>query len=110
MATLLADAKPAVICWNGSRGGSFGFAADRDLCAAITERTGVPSTTATLAADTGLRLLGCRRIGLVTPYRPAYIAKLMRVLVRRRDGSRCAGGCRPPKRRAGRPPDRTTAL
>jgi len=75
-ARLLADARPASLCWNGSRGGSFGFDVDRKLCALITERTGIPSTTATLAVDAAFRAGGYRRIGLVTPYRPAYIAKI----------------------------------
>ncbi len=78
-AGLLADAGPACLCWNGSRGGSFGFDVDRRLCAAIKGRTGLPATTATLAIDDALRGAGCRRIGLVTPYRPRYVAKLMAV-------------------------------
>lgn len=78
-AALLADAAPAALCWNGSRGGSFGFDVDRDLCARITAATGLPCTTATLAVDAALRAAGHRRLGLVTPYRPAYIAKLIEV-------------------------------
>jgi maleate isomerase len=75
-AELLSHARPAAIVWNGSRGGSFGFDVDRTLCARITERSGIPSTTATLAVDAAFRAGGVRRIGLVTPYRPAYIAKI----------------------------------
>lgn len=78
-AGLLSDARPASICWNGSRGASFGFDVDRRLCAGITERTGLPATTATLAIDEALRGAGCRRIGLVTPYRSRYVAKLVAV-------------------------------
>ena len=78
-ASLLADAAPAALCWNGSRGGSFGFDVDRDLCARITARTSLPCTTATLAVDAALTAAGARRVGLVTPYRPAYVGKLMAV-------------------------------
>ncbi len=67
-AELLADAKVHAICWNGTSGGWRGFDADRALCAAITERTGIPATTATLALADALRLLGTARLGLVTPY------------------------------------------
>lgn len=67
-AELLADAKVHAICWNGTSGGWRGFDADRALCAAITERTGIPATTATLALADALRLLGTMRLGLVTPY------------------------------------------
>jgi maleate isomerase len=76
-AQLLAHAAPRALCWNGSRGGSFGFDVDRRLCARITQATGLPCTTATLAIDAALG--SCRRIGLVTPYRATYVAKLMQV-------------------------------
>lgn len=81
-AALLAHAAPASICWNGSRGGSFGFEVDRQLCDRLSEQTGLPSTTATLGIDAALRGMGAKRIGLVTPYRPAYIAKLVHVFGR----------------------------
>lgn len=76
-ARLLTDAKPAALCWNGSRGGSFGFDVDRRLCDRIAGACGLPCTTATLAIEAALRRAGARRIGLVTPYRPQYIAKLV---------------------------------
>lgn len=75
-AELLQHASPRVLCWNGSRGGSFGFDVDRRLCARITAASGLPCTTATLAIDAALKSGSCRRIGLVTPYRPKYVAKL----------------------------------
>lgn len=67
-AELLADAKVAAICWNGTSGAWLGLDRDRALCAAITRRTGIPATTATLALMAALAALGARRIGLVTPY------------------------------------------
>ena len=76
---LLGDSAPHALCWNGSRGGGFGFDVDRRLCAQITAATNVPRTTATLAIGAALKGTACRRIGLVTPYRPLYVAKLVRV-------------------------------
>lgn len=67
-AELLADAKVDSICWAGTSGSWLGFAQDEALCAAITQRTGVPATTATLALRDALRLTGARRVALVTPY------------------------------------------
>ena len=67
-ADLLADAQVDSIVWSGTSGGWRGLAADRELCAAITERTGVPSSTSTLALVAALQRLGATRLGLVTPY------------------------------------------
>jgi maleate isomerase len=75
-AELLSHAKPACICWNGSKGGTLGFDVDRLLCDRIQAATGVAATTSTLAIDAVLKATGARRIGLVTPYRPAYAAKI----------------------------------
>lgn len=67
-ADLLADAKCDVIAWGGTSGGWLGLENDRQLCRAITERTGVPSTTSTLATLDGFHALGVKTYGLVTPY------------------------------------------
>jgi maleate isomerase len=67
-AQMLADAKVHAICWNGTSGAWLGLDADRAICAAITAATGIPATTATLALHDALRMLGAKRIGLVTPY------------------------------------------
>lgn len=81
-AELLADAKVDSICWAGTSGSWLGFAQDEALCAAITARTGIPATTATLALRDALRLAGARRLALVTPYlaevQAAIIANLTR--------------------------------
>ena len=67
-AELLADARVDSICWNGTSGAWLGPDVDRALRDAVTARTGIPATTATLALVEALRRLGARRYGLVTPY------------------------------------------
>lgn len=67
-ACLLADAHMDVIAWSGTSAGWLGFESDRLLCAAITEATGVPATTAVLGLNAAMARLGVRRLGLVTPY------------------------------------------
>jgi maleate isomerase len=65
---LLADAKVDAICWGGTSGSWLGFAQDEALCGAITARTGLPATAATLALRDELRAIPARRVALVTPY------------------------------------------
>lgn len=67
-AEMLADAKVHALCWNGTSGSWLGLDADRALCVAITAATGIPCTTATLALLDALKVLGAKRLGLVTPY------------------------------------------
>ena len=67
-AELLADAHVDVIGWSGTAAGWLGFDADRRLVERITERTGIPSTTAVLALNELLALRGVTRLALVTPY------------------------------------------
>lgn len=67
-AGLLADAKVDVIAWNGTSGSWLGPEHDRRVCQAITEATGVPATTSTLAILQACRELGVHRLGLATPY------------------------------------------
>jgi len=67
-AELLADAHVDAIVWSGTSGGWRGIDDDRALCAAITERTGVPATTSTLALLEALDRAQVRTLGLVTPY------------------------------------------
>lgn len=78
-AELLSHASPACICWNGSKGGTLGFDVDRLLCERIRAATGLPATTSTLAIDAALRATAATRIALVTPYRPAYAARIIPV-------------------------------
>ena len=67
-AELLADARVDVIGWSGTSSGWLGFDADRRLVERITERTGIPATTAVLALNELLALRGVTRLALVTPY------------------------------------------
>lgn len=67
-ADLLADARVGTIVWAGTSGGWLGLGADRQLCAAITEHTGKPATTSTLALLEAFRVLGAKNYALVTPY------------------------------------------
>jgi maleate isomerase len=67
-AELLGHAKPAAICWNGSKGGDHGFDVDARLCAEMSAAAGVPAVTAALATLQLLRALDVTRIALVTPY------------------------------------------
>ena len=67
-ADLLADAKPAVIAWNGTSASWRGFDTDERLCAEIEARSGVRATSAMLAFNAAMAALGVRRLGLVTPY------------------------------------------
>lgn len=69
-AELLADARVDAIVWSGTSGGWRGVDDDIALCAAITERTGIPATTSTLALLDALTRLSARTLGLVTPYPP----------------------------------------
>ncbi len=67
-ADLLADARPALIAWNGTSASWRGFDTDDRLCAMIEERTGCPATSAIVGLNEALALFGVRRLGLVTPY------------------------------------------
>lgn len=67
-ARLLADARVGVICWSGTSASWLGFDKDRQLCARITEATGIPATTSVLALNELLAAQGARTLGLVSPY------------------------------------------
>jgi len=86
-ATLLDHAKPDVIAWNGSKGGSIDFALDRDLVGRIEASTGARSTTSTLAIDQVLREDGVRRFGLICPYVDTYRDRIVATFAR--EGYEC---------------------
>tara|TARA_R110000787_G_scaffold9229_13_gene32536 strand:+ start:1186 stop:1971 length:786 start_codon:yes stop_codon:yes gene_type:complete len=67
-ASLLADAKVDVICWNGTSASWLGLDRDVELCEGIKARTGIPATSAVLSMAQAFRLFGATRVGLVTPY------------------------------------------
>lgn len=67
-AGLLADAKVDAILWSGTSGAWVGIDSDRRLVEAVSDRTNVPATTATLALLEAFRELEVRTYGLVVPY------------------------------------------
>lgn len=76
-AELLADAKPAVIAWNGTSASWLGFDRDDALCAEITRRTGAPATNAVVSLNRLIAERGVRRMGLVTPYTQDVQARIV---------------------------------
>jgi maleate isomerase len=82
-ARLLADARVDVLLWSGTSGGWLGLDADEQLCAALTEATGIPATTSTLALEQVLLRTGRRDVALVTPYTDDVQAAIVASLERR---------------------------
>lgn len=79
-AGLLADARVRSICWNGTSASWMGLDTDRRLCAAITERYGIPATSSVLALAEAFRASGIRRYGLVSPYTADVQARIIATL------------------------------
>ena len=79
-AELLADAAVDAIIWNGTSGGWNGLEADRALCALIAERTGIATSTTTLAQLELLERRGLHRCALAVPYTPDVTARIEDVL------------------------------
>jgi len=69
-AQLLATAEVDAIAWNGTSGSWLGAEHDRRIADCITQATGIPATTSTLAYLQAFERFGLRRIGLLTPYTP----------------------------------------
>lgn len=67
-AKLLATSDMDVIAWNGTSGSWLGADHDHALANEITDATGIPATTSTLAYLEAFRDFGTERIGLFTPY------------------------------------------
>ena len=67
-ASMLADARPQAIVWNGTSGGWRGLDADRRLCATLEDRFGIPTSTVTLALRNLLKAQQVERIAFATPY------------------------------------------
>lgn len=65
---LLADARVATICWNGTSAGWLGFGRDLQLCAEITRRTGIAACSSVLALNEVFDKTSVERFALVTPY------------------------------------------
>ena len=81
-AELLADARVQSICWNGTSASWLGLDRDRALCAAITDRTGIPATSSVLALVEVFRRTGVRRFGLVSPYLGEVQDRIVQVFAR----------------------------
>ncbi|WP_138933404.1 maleate cis-trans isomerase family protein [Roseovarius arcticus] len=64
----LAEARPHCIAWCGTAASWLGLEKDRTLCRAITDRTGVPATSAMLAYEAYFSHFEIRRLAFVTPY------------------------------------------
>jgi maleate isomerase len=64
----LCDAEMDAVVWNGTSGCWNGTEADVAMCAAITEATGVPASTSTLAQYDAFTTFGYTRFGLAVPY------------------------------------------
>lgn len=67
-ASLLADAYPQSLVWNGTSGGWVGLDADRRIAGALERELAIPTTTVTLSLVALLKSLGMSTVGLVTPY------------------------------------------
>lgn len=80
-AKLLGPAKPGVVIWNGSKGGSVGHAVESELVLRLAEAAGCPATSSLMAELEALRAIGARRLSFVTPYTDAYQAKIERNFV-----------------------------
>ena len=78
-ADLLGDAAVDAIIWNGTSGAWNGLNADREMCSLISERTGVPCSTATLAQLDVLAPAGLTRCGLAVPYTEDVTARIIEV-------------------------------
>ncbi|HEY5197851.1 MAG TPA: hypothetical protein VIJ51_12580 [Solirubrobacteraceae bacterium] len=78
-AELLSDAAVDAIIWNGTSGAWNGAGADRELCRLISEQTGVPSSTSTLAQLELIAKLGFERCGLAVPYTADVAARIAAV-------------------------------
>jgi maleate isomerase len=81
-ASLLADARVDVICWNGTSASWLGFDTDRHLCQRIEAKTGIKAVTTVLGLSELCRGAGIERIGLVTPYSDDVQAQIVRNFAR----------------------------
>lgn len=75
----LADAPLNSIIWNGTAGSWLGLEHDQALCAEITNETGLPASTATLAIHEILKSMGATRIALAVPYVSDLTNKIIEV-------------------------------
>jgi len=67
-ANLLRAAEVNVIAWNGTAGSWLGVEHDRAMVSRMTEATGVPATTTTLAYLDAFARFDISNVGLISPY------------------------------------------
>jgi maleate isomerase len=67
-ARLLADAPIQALVWNGTSASWRGLESDHMLCDAISNQTGLPVSTSTIAFYETFEEFGWKRIGLAVPY------------------------------------------
>ncbi|MDI2027378.1 aspartate/glutamate racemase family protein [Saccharopolyspora sp. TS4A08] len=67
-AELLADAEVDCVVWNGTAGSWLGADHDRRIASAITDRTGLPATTSTLAILQACHDFGVTELACASPY------------------------------------------
>ena len=77
-ARLLAHARCDVIAWSGTSAGWLGVETDRQLCAAITEATGIPAISTTQALLRVADAWQWNTIGLVVPYEEPVVEAIRR--------------------------------
>ena len=71
--SLLADADVDAVAFHGTSGTWVGLDGDARLCAALTDATGAPATTASLAVVSGLEALALTRVAVVFPGPPTIL-------------------------------------
>ncbi len=77
-ARLLAEAKVDGIIWNGTSAGWLGEDSDAQLCASISQETGIPCSSVVLGQRELFRRLGVHAINLVDPYTEDVNAAIQR--------------------------------
>jgi maleate isomerase len=75
---LLADAEMDAYLWSGTAASWEGIETDRRLVAAISERTGKPATTSTLALLDAFEAFGVKSYALVVPYIQTIADRIVR--------------------------------
>ena len=81
-AEMLADAKPGILVWAGSKGVLVGLERDEELRSQIGMRTGIAFTSSALALMDVARTKSLRRLALITPYTTSYQRRLIQGFVR----------------------------
>lgn len=81
-ARLLADARVDVVAWAGTSGSWLGVEREHALVRRLSDATGVPATTSTIAVLEACRAYGVARLGLVSPYTADVSAQISEELGR----------------------------